>query len=260
MSGFLLWLILKNGWKWRRLPTQNHTNWYIHPYQQLNSHARYDVTGYFRLAVIEVEKRLCGRKSWEPFELELPHFTGISTPTCPTFPLDTKSLTSSGQKLQRKTFENAASDGLGGISRERFKWGSLNFTQLSGITAPTNLPDMTSLVASGRRKLQMNTACKCIKRDQPATSRIIWPLFNVDTPDFSYFRLAFIEVKKKQPKMPPPMALGRILVVLRFAYPTNCWASCFYLIKSFWLILRSVQFTTTMLWNYVKFCCQLTFN
>ena len=33
------------------------------------------------------------------------------------------------------------------------------------------------------------------------------------------------QLEKKQPKMPPPTALGRILVVHRFACPTNWWAS-----------------------------------
>ena len=40
----------------------------------------------------------------------------------------------------------------------------------------------------------------------------------------SYVRLAFIEVRSS--KKQPPTALGRILVVRRFAYPTNWWASC----------------------------------
>ena len=34
---------------------------------------------------------------------------------------------------------------------------------------------MTQLALPVSRKLQWNTACKCVKRDQPATSRIIWP-------------------------------------------------------------------------------------
>ena len=41
----------------------------------------------------------------------------------------------------------------------------------------------------------------------------------------SYFRSAFIKLEK-QPKMPPPTALGRIVVARRFACPTNWWASC----------------------------------
>ena len=48
----------------------------------------------------------------------------------------------------------------GGISRERFKGGSPNLTRLSGGTGPINMPDMTSLVASGRLQ---NTIKYCIK-------------------------------------------------------------------------------------------------
>ena len=47
----------------------------------------------------------------------------------------------------KKTVENAAS---GGISRECFKRGLPNFTGLSGTTVARNMPDMTSLVTSGR--------------------------------------------------------------------------------------------------------------
>ena len=51
----------------------------------------------------------------------------------------------------------------GGISREKFKRGSPNFTQLSGITGPTHVLDSTTLVASGRLpngQMQLNTGQK----------------------------------------------------------------------------------------------------
>ena len=35
----------------------------------------------------------------------------------------------------------------------------------------------------------------------------------------SYFQSAFLEVRKKRPKIPPPTTLGRILVARRFACP-----------------------------------------
>ena len=41
----------------------------------------------------------------------------------------------------------------GTISREKFKRGSRNFTDLSGTIGPTNLPDMASLAVSGRQNL-----------------------------------------------------------------------------------------------------------
>ena len=34
-------------------------------------------------------------------------------------------------------------------------------------------------------KLQLNTAYKRVKLDQPATSRITWPMFNVESPNFT---------------------------------------------------------------------------
>ena len=34
-------------------------------------------------------------------------------------------------------------------------------------------------------KLPLNTACKCVKGDQPAMGRIIRPMFNVESPNFT---------------------------------------------------------------------------
>ena len=75
-----------------------------------------------------------------------------SIPTCPTLSLDITSLLTSGRnQLQRKkTSKMHPQAASGGILRERFKRGSPNFTRFSRTTGPTNLPDMTSLVASGR--------------------------------------------------------------------------------------------------------------
>ena len=50
----------------------------------------------------------------------------------------------------QKTVENAASNGFGAISQERFKRGSRNLTRVSRTIGPTKLPDMTSLAVSGR--------------------------------------------------------------------------------------------------------------
>ena len=49
-----------------------------------------------------------------------------------------------------KNVENAAYDGLGGFSRERFMRGLGNLTDLLGTIGLANLPDMASLFASGR--------------------------------------------------------------------------------------------------------------
>ena len=49
----------------------------------------------------------------------------------------------------------------------------------SGTVTLVCLLDMTWLAVSFGCILQLNTACKCIKRDQPATSRIIQLLYNI---------------------------------------------------------------------------------
>ena len=66
-----------------------------------------------------------------------------------TTPPDMTSLTTSGRTLS--TFEKRSKippqTASGEVPRERFKRGSPNFTQMSVTTGPTNLSDMTSLVA-----------------------------------------------------------------------------------------------------------------
>ena len=67
-------------------------------------------------------------------------------------------------------------------------------------------------------------------------SRTVWPWitkFHADptlqphmTPLAAFGR--HLSKFDKRPKMPPPTALGRILVARRFACPTKCWASCYY--------------------------------
>ena len=52
-------------------------------------------------------------------------------------------------------------------SQKRFKLGSRNFTHLSRTIDPTNIPEMTSLAASGRLQMLVNTAQKCAKRVRP---------------------------------------------------------------------------------------------
>ena len=80
------------------------------------------------------------------FETESPNITGTSMLTCPIFATDMTSRTTSARKLQRKkTWKMPL--------QVQFLETILcddppNFTRLSGITGPTNLLDMTSLVAS----------------------------------------------------------------------------------------------------------------
>ena len=56
----------------------------------------------------------------------------------------------------------------GGISGERVKQGSPNFKQLSGITGPTNVPDMTSLITSGRLQNAIKYCTKEMRKTGPA--------------------------------------------------------------------------------------------
>ena len=56
----------------------------------------------------------------------------------------------------------------GGISRERFKRGSPNFTRLSGTTVPTNQPDMTPLITSGRLQNSIKYCTKVTGKTCPA--------------------------------------------------------------------------------------------
>ena len=61
----------------------------------------------------------------------------------------------------------------GGISRERFKRGSPNFTQkLSRTTSPKNLPDTTSLVTSGRVQNPIKYCTKVMRKTRPVSQRV----------------------------------------------------------------------------------------
>ena len=51
-----------------------------------------------------------------------------------------------------------------GISRERFKRESPTFTRLAGTIGPTNLPDMTSLVAPGRLQKAIKYCTKVMRK------------------------------------------------------------------------------------------------
>ena len=116
------------------------------------------------------------------------------------------------------------------IFRERFKQGSRNLTHLSGTIRITNPLFPVGCTA------QLNTVQKCVIWIQSAKNRIIRSLFNKESPNVnqtihadlvysrtgyditSYFRSAFIEVRKKTPKMSPPTALGRTSVTRHFSW------------------------------------------
>ena len=108
------------------------------------NHTGYDVTMYFRSGVIDVRKRAENDNS-DGYNLESPKSTSLFT--TPVTSLTTSDWQLSKFKKQSKMPPQTAS---GRISRERFKRESPNFRRLSGTNGPTNLWDMTSLVASGR--------------------------------------------------------------------------------------------------------------
>ena len=56
----------------------------------------------------------------------------------------------------------------GGMFREGFKRGSPNFTWVSGTIGPPNLPDMTSLVVSGRLQNANKYCTKVVRKTSPA--------------------------------------------------------------------------------------------
>ena len=73
----------------------------------------------------------------------------------------------------------------GGISREMFKRGSQNFTRLSVTIGPTCLPDMTLLAVSGRLQNVIKYSTEVCKTRPPGKSRMIRPLFNLESQNFA---------------------------------------------------------------------------
>ena len=90
--------------------------------------------------------------------------------------------------------------------------------------------------------MQLNTAQKCVKRMQPAASRIIRPLFNLGSAKFtrssmptfshteyhiiSYLQSADIEVRKKTAENADSHGFGSNLSGAAFCMPNNWWTSC----------------------------------
>ena len=95
------------------------------------------------------ETKSVAQISREMFDLESPNFTLTSIPIYSTAMPD-MTLPLLVGSYHNKNLKMMAS---GGISRERFKQGSQNFTHY-----------MTSLAASGRLQNAFNTAQKCVKQ------------------------------------------------------------------------------------------------
>ena len=82
------------------------------------------------------------------------------------------SLTTSSPKLRRKEQSKMTPQMASGvIFRERFMRESPNFTRLSVITGPTNLMDMTSLVASSRLQNAFKYWTKVMRKTGQAGQR-----------------------------------------------------------------------------------------
>ena len=89
-------------------------------------------------------------------------------------------ITTLGRKLPRKHRQNLPGHmASGGISREKFKQGYLNFTRLLRTTGSTTRSDMTSLVACGRLQNAIKYSTKVLRKTgSDGQSQIILPLFN----------------------------------------------------------------------------------
>ena len=112
----------------------------------------------------------------ERFDLESQNFTRAFIPAGPTYHHTGYDVANYFRPniILRKSSKMPPPTASGGISRERFKRGSRNFTAFSGTIGPTSIPDMTSLALSGRLQ---NVFKYCTK------SRIIPPLFNQESPN-----------------------------------------------------------------------------
>ena len=101
----------------------------------------------------------------------------------------TSSATSSWHLLKLKKAENATFDGF--ISNF-WRTVSARITKFYAlmITSLTNLRDMTPQAASGRQQNAVNYCTKkCFQLVQPAKSRIMQPLFNLESPNFTWASL-----------------------------------------------------------------------
>ena len=118
------------------------------------------------------------------------------------------------------------------ISGEQFDLESPNCTSISIPTCPTFALDMTSLYTSAQkcrpRRLQFETLEKS-KQGSPNFTRLSETTSRTNLPDMTSLANSDHHSSKlaKRPKMPPPGALGRILVARRFSCHTSWWESCF---------------------------------
>ena len=127
----------------------------------------------FAMFVYSFDMKSPHRISRKRFDLESPNFTQTSIPTLSTVVPDMTSFSTSGRKLQRKTVENTAFNGFGwNFSRTiQARIMKFKFTCLSRATGPTNLPEMTPPVASGRLQ-NVIEYCTKVGETGPAGPRV----------------------------------------------------------------------------------------
>ena len=145
---------------------------------------------------------------------------------------DTTSPATSGRQLSKfeKRQKILRLIALDWISPEQFLRGSWNFTHLSGTIGLTNLPDMTSIAPSSRLPNAIQYCKKVGKTLRPAKSRIIQPLFRIESPNFirtstptqftttsnmtsSTTCYQHFSQFEKQPKMQPPTGFFCVCII-----------------------------------------------
>ena len=120
------------------------------------------------------------RISREPFDLESPNSTWTSIPTYSTTIPDMTLLV-----VAKKNVENVASDGFG-WNFSRTIWARItNFYKLIWVNYPTNLPDITSLAASGRLQNANKYCQNAWNASGRHNRRIVRPLFNIELQNFA---------------------------------------------------------------------------
>ena len=164
------------------------------------------------------------------FNLESSNLARTSMPADSTDLLDMTSPATSGRHLWkfRKRSKVPPPTALGWISGEQFKRGSRNFTHFSGTASLTNLPDMTSVAASGRLcKMQLCIAQRWVKLVRPALRRMIQSRFEARSPVMTRWILLNVCQDCK--------------IEWRWALPnsTNWWASCLRCVPTLRLFLCS---------------------
>ena len=157
-------------------------------------------------------RRLSYSISREPFAPKSPHSQAIQADLlyiCIGY--DVTNDFRSEATAEKKTIKCHLKRRRGKIFRERLQRGSPNtFTQLSWTTGPRNLPDMMSLVTSGRLQNAIKYFTEVRRKTGPVSQRVIYfehclssVHIRVDIVDghtgydfTSYFRSAFTEVRK----------------------------------------------------------------